>query len=172
MSDMPKIPYLVKRGHVFWWRRRKPVFMSRQPSHDIEKTRMQADGGTSRGAGHFAFSLRTTCPKEAGRRSAQMNLVFEEKRRRVEAVMSRDDGMTDQSYLGSTPVETAGAPGGPEPGNARPRRPRRGSGGRRFSEHARRFLDLRSEGFDLNQCALRSRREREERSPGGSTIPR
>jgi hypothetical protein len=292
MSDMPKTPYLVKRGHVFWWRRRKPVFMSRQPSHDIHKTRMRADGGMSGAAGHFAFSLRTTCPKEAGRRSARMNLVFEEKRRRVEAVMSRDDGMTDQSYLEramadmaatlraqaemmarqmaseapatgiappqqqvtgpapsakapqaptdapralassriddpefeqailemadregwwhedpdaivaqfdmmltglftlqeeylryclrkgldpaaalpslaplggalssatsdirahSTSAETAGAPDGPELGNARPRRPRRGSGGRRFSEHARRFLDLRSEGFDLKR---------------------
>ncbi|WP_323768544.1 site-specific integrase [Antarctobacter sp.] len=96
---MPKTPYLVKRGHMFWWRRRKPVFILPQPFHGTEKSCTDTDGSSFRASGHFAVSLRTTCPKDAGRRAARMNLLFEEKRRSIETAMSRDDGMSDQSYL-------------------------------------------------------------------------
>ena len=96
---MPKIPYLAKRGHMFWWRRRKPVFILPQPSRGTETPCTDTDGAIVPVPGHFAVSLRTTCPKEAGRRAARMNLLFEEKRRSIEAVMSRGYGMSDQCYL-------------------------------------------------------------------------
>ena len=94
---MPKTPYLVQRGNMFWWRRRRPVL-----------TRLQLPPALTGPARHSTTpvrgrpgisSLRTTCPKEAGRRAARMNLLFEEKRRSIEATMSGDDGMGDQQYL-------------------------------------------------------------------------
>jgi hypothetical protein len=96
---MPKIPYLAKRGHMFWWRRRKPVFILPQPSRGTETPCTDTDDSIVPVPGHFAVSLRTTCPKEAGRHAARMNLLFEEKRRSIEAFMSRGDGMSDESYL-------------------------------------------------------------------------
>ncbi len=96
---MARTPYLVKRGNMFWWRRRKPVFMFSKPFHDADDSCTEA-GPISLGVlGHFAVSLRTTCPKEASRRAACMNLLFEEKRQSIETAVSRNDGMSDQSYL-------------------------------------------------------------------------
>ncbi len=96
---MTKIPYLVKRGNMFWWRRRKPVFTLLQPSCGTEKACARTDRGRFRTPGHFAISLRTPCLKEAGRRAARLNHLFEEKRRSIEIARSGDVGMSDQSYL-------------------------------------------------------------------------
>ncbi|SFB14790.1 Site-specific recombinase XerD [Poseidonocella pacifica] len=96
---MPKIPYLERRGHMFWWRRRKPVFILPQPSRGNDKSGVVAAGGKSDGSGHFAITLRTACPREAGRRAARLNLLFEETRRRIETAMSSDDRPNDPRYL-------------------------------------------------------------------------
>jgi hypothetical protein len=57
---MSRTPYLVKRGHMFWWRRRKPVFTLRQSSGGTEDLSKRTHGTLSKAPGHFAVSLRTS----------------------------------------------------------------------------------------------------------------
>ncbi len=106
---MPKVPYLVKRGHVFWWRRRRPLFTLPQPSPGTDEASTAAGDSKVGGPGHFALSLRTPCPREAGRRVAALNLLFEEQRRRIEAAMAGEDGMSDQHFVERAMADMAAA---------------------------------------------------------------
>ncbi len=82
----------------------QPIFTTRRQADRIDcamlsKACAQTDDSRSRAPGHFAISLRTPCLKGAGRRSARLNHLFEEKRRSIETARWGNDGMSDESYL-------------------------------------------------------------------------
>lgn len=96
---MRKTPYLVKRGNMFWWRRRMPVFTFAQGPCGTRTSCPKTDGIATKAPRHVAVSLRTSCPKEAGRRAARMTLLFEEQKRGIETALSGVERMSDERYI-------------------------------------------------------------------------
>lgn len=74
---MPRPSYLMKRGNIFWWRRRPPSSLRLREAHRARYSGAEAPSTISSATGHLAVSLRTSCPREARWRAAGVSALFE-----------------------------------------------------------------------------------------------
>jgi len=89
------IPYLFRRGGVWWWRRKIPATGANPPLGPRRASCASARGASSRSV---ALSLRTPCRLEARRRGARLSAVFEEvvarRRDRMDGARDNDEDFT------------------------------------------------------------------------------
>ncbi len=86
---MAKCAFLIKRGNIYWFRRRPPVLrlLGNGPFTDQRATASSERQHTARR--HLALSLRTSCAREARRRAARVAALFEFGWSRFEAAMNK-----------------------------------------------------------------------------------
>jgi len=74
---MRNTAFVIRRGGVFWFRRRPPLLRLRL-HYSLGQTGLNGETpGASVARGHLSLSLRTGCPLEARRRAARIGLLFE-----------------------------------------------------------------------------------------------
>lgn len=93
---MRRIPFLVKRGNDWWWRRRLPAFA---PLKENEINELNSEPlSLPPKAGHLSISLRTACATEARRRATSLNLRFEDGCSRIETYWGKERPQSLRAY--------------------------------------------------------------------------